>query len=43
LQKTLGDIGRTGKGGGGASYVGNFIGHIQKIKTFGDLFSKKFF
>ena len=42
IAKTLGDIGRTGKGGGGASYVGNFYWPHSKDKDIWDLFSKNY-
>ena len=42
IAKTLGNIGRTGKGGGGASYVGNFYWPHSKDKDIWDLFSKNY-
>ena len=42
MAKTLGNIGRTGKGGGGASYVGNFYWPHSKDKDIWDLFSKNY-
>ena len=42
MAKTLGNIGRAGKGGGGASYVGNFYWPHSKDKDIWDLFSKNY-
>ena len=42
IAKTLGNIGRTGKGGSGASYVGNFYWPHSKDKDIWDLFSKNY-
>ena len=40
IAKTLGNIGGTGKGGGGAQYVGNFYWPRSREKDIWDLFSK---
>jgi hypothetical protein len=42
IAKTLGNIGRTGKGGGGAAFVGNFYWPHSKEKDIWDLFSKNY-
>ena len=42
IAKTLGNIGRTGKGGGGAGFVGNFYWPHSKDKDIWDLFSKNY-
>jgi len=42
IAKTLGNIGRTVKGGAGASYVGNFYWPHSKDKDIWDLFSKNY-
>jgi len=41
IAKTLGNIGGTGKGGGGAQYVGNFYWPRSREKDIWDLFSKE--
>jgi hypothetical protein len=42
MAKNLGNIGKTGKGGGGASYVGNFYWPRNKYMDIWDLFSKNY-
>ena len=42
IAKTLGNIGQTGKGGGGAAFVGNFYWPHSKDKDIWDLFSKNY-
>ena len=42
MAKTLGNIGKTKKGGGGANFVGNFYWPRSKDKDIWDLFTKKF-
>ena len=42
IAKTLGNIGRTGKGGGGANFVGNFYWPHSKDKDIWDLFTKNY-
>ena len=42
IAKTLGNIGRHTKGGGGDKYVGNFYWPRSKDKDIWDLFSKNY-
>ena len=42
IAKTLGNIGGTGKGGGGANFVGNFYWPHNKNKDIWDLFNKNY-
>ena len=42
IAKTLGNIGGTGKGGGGANFVGNFYWPHNNNKDIWDLFSKNY-
>ena len=42
MAKTLGNIGKTGKGGGGASFVGNFYWPHNKQMDIRDLFLKNY-
>jgi hypothetical protein len=42
MAKTLGNIGKTGKGGGGDKYVGNFYWPRNKQMDIWDLFSKNY-